>query len=155
MLALYGHPDSGGIWEKHCEDQLKTVGWTAVLLEIWQSIFYHHELDLLLLIYVDDFERWPVQQRTSAKGGRLLRVSSTWILPNPSVVTGVVIMLSRYQGLHILLHTCWTLTRRQLLQLGVTRSRKYKKLLGSRCRTRRSCTSPLRSQAKVVSSDRS
>ena len=57
MLALYGHPDSGGIWEKHCEDQLKTVGWTPVLPEIWQLIFYHAELDLLLVIYVDDFKR--------------------------------------------------------------------------------------------------
>ena len=56
LLALYGHPDSGGIWEKHCEDQLKTVGWTPVLPEIWQSIFYHAELDLLLVIYVDDFK---------------------------------------------------------------------------------------------------
>eukprot|EP00439_Symbiodinium_sp_Y106_P027980 s7047_g3.t1 len=46
----------GGIWEKHCEDQLKTVGWTPVLPEIWQSIFYHGELDLLLVIYVDDFK---------------------------------------------------------------------------------------------------
>ena len=55
-LALYGHPDSGGIWEKHCEDQLRTVGWVAVLPEIWQSIFYHPELDLLLVIYVDDFK---------------------------------------------------------------------------------------------------
>eukprot|EP00439_Symbiodinium_sp_Y106_P061891 s1696_g9.t1 len=56
MLALYGHPDSGGIWEKHCEDQLKTVGWTPVNPEIRQSIFYHAELDLLLVIYVDDFK---------------------------------------------------------------------------------------------------
>ena len=55
-LVLYGHPDSGGIWEKHCEDQLRTVGWVAVLPEIWQSIFYHPELDLLLVIYVDDFK---------------------------------------------------------------------------------------------------
>ena len=31
-LALYGHPDSGGIWEQHCAKQLGTVGWVAVLL---------------------------------------------------------------------------------------------------------------------------
>ena len=56
MLALYGHPDSGGIWEKHCTKQLASVGWKSVLPEIWQSIYYHAELDLLLVIYVDDFK---------------------------------------------------------------------------------------------------
>ena len=55
-LALYGHPDSGGLWERHCQQELEKVGWTAVLPEIWQSVFYHAELDLLLVIYVDDFK---------------------------------------------------------------------------------------------------
>ena len=55
-LALYGHPDSGGIWEKHCTKQLKSIGWVPVLPDIWQSIFYHPELDLLLVVYVDDFK---------------------------------------------------------------------------------------------------
>ena len=55
-LALYGHPDSGGIWEKHCTKQLKSAGWVPVLPDIWQSIFYHPELDLLLVVYVDDFK---------------------------------------------------------------------------------------------------
>jgi hypothetical protein len=27
-LALYGHPDSGGHWERHCEAHLKSVGFT-------------------------------------------------------------------------------------------------------------------------------
>ncbi|CAE7357742.1 GIP, partial [Symbiodinium pilosum] len=55
-LALYGHPDSRGLWERHCQQELEKVGWTAVLPEIWQSVFYHAELDLLLVIYVDDFK---------------------------------------------------------------------------------------------------
>ena len=70
-LALYGHPDSGGIWEKHCEDQLRTVGWVAVLPEIWQSIFYHPELDLLLVIYVDDF-KMAGPTNNLAKGWKLI-----------------------------------------------------------------------------------
>ena len=56
MLALYGHPDSGGIWENHGASQLKGNGWAQVLPEIWQSIFYHPDLELLLVIYVDDFK---------------------------------------------------------------------------------------------------
>ena len=56
MLALYGQPDSGGIWENHCASQLEGNGWVQVLPEIWQSIFYHPDLELLLVIYVDDFK---------------------------------------------------------------------------------------------------
>ena len=26
ILALYGHPDSGGLWEKHCEDIILSLG---------------------------------------------------------------------------------------------------------------------------------
>ena len=26
VLALYGHPDSGGFWERHCEEKLKLIG---------------------------------------------------------------------------------------------------------------------------------
>ena len=55
-LALYGHPDSGGIWEKHCETQLKKVGFEAVLTDIWKSVFYHPVKKLLLVVYVDDFK---------------------------------------------------------------------------------------------------
>ena len=56
MLALYGHPDSGGIWENHCASQLEGNGWVQVLPEIWQSIFCHPDPELLLVIYVDDFK---------------------------------------------------------------------------------------------------
>ena len=55
-LALYGHPDSGGLWKRHCQQELEKVGWTAVLPEIRQSVIYHAELDLLLVIYVDNFK---------------------------------------------------------------------------------------------------
>ena len=55
-LALYGHPDSGGIWEAHCETELAKVGFQAVLRDIWKSVFYHPELKLLLVVYVDDFK---------------------------------------------------------------------------------------------------
>ena len=56
VLALYGHPDSGGLWEKHLEDALSKQGFVRVLPEIWTSIFHHPELDLLLVVYVDDFK---------------------------------------------------------------------------------------------------
>ena len=57
-LARYGHPDSGGIWEKHCETELKKLGFEAVLSDIWKASFNYHPMKKLLLVvvYVDDFK---------------------------------------------------------------------------------------------------
>ena len=55
ILALYGHPDAGGFWELHCEKSLLEVGFTRAAPE-WKSVFRHDKLDLLLVIYVDDFK---------------------------------------------------------------------------------------------------
>ena len=56
MLALYGHPDSGGIWEAYFEKQIGKKGWQSVLKEIWRSVFYHPEFDALFVVYVDDLK---------------------------------------------------------------------------------------------------
>ena len=52
-LALYGHPDSGGFWEQHCERMLKEVGFELVFPSAWPSVFWHPHLRLLLAVYVD------------------------------------------------------------------------------------------------------
>ena len=56
LLALYGHPDSGGIWEQHLNSRVVKQGWQQVLPDIWHSIFHHQELNCLLVVYVDDFK---------------------------------------------------------------------------------------------------
>ena len=53
-LALYGHPDAGGYWEKHCETALHELGFEPV--KEWKSCFYHPKLRLSLIVYVDDFK---------------------------------------------------------------------------------------------------
>ena len=53
-LALYGHPDSGGHWEQHCESKLKEAGYEPV--PSWRSCFWHSRLRLFLVVYVDDFK---------------------------------------------------------------------------------------------------
>ena len=53
ILALYGHPDSGGHWEKHCVSVLTPLGWEAV--NGWPSVFWHLKKKALLVVYVDDF----------------------------------------------------------------------------------------------------
>ena len=57
VKALYGHPDAGGYWENHCNDHLAKVGFVSV--DNLPSIFWHRELPLLLMVYVDDF-KWRV-----------------------------------------------------------------------------------------------
>ena len=69
-LALYGHPDSGGYWEKHCEEQLRKVGFFPVPL--WGSMFYHPGLQLLLMVYVDDF-KMAGSQHNLERGWKLMR----------------------------------------------------------------------------------
>jgi hypothetical protein len=44
ILALYGHPDSGGCWEAHCESHLRSVGFVDV--DPWRSCFWHPRLKL-------------------------------------------------------------------------------------------------------------
>ena len=55
-IALYGHPDSGGLWEMHCEKMLYEVGFIMPDPEGWPSVFFHPEMKLLLVVYVDDFK---------------------------------------------------------------------------------------------------
>ena len=56
LLALYGRPDSGGIWEAYFEKQIGKKGWQTTLKEIWRSVFYHPDLDALLVVYADDLK---------------------------------------------------------------------------------------------------
>ena len=54
VLALYGHPDSGGFWERRCEKHLHSVGFEDI--PAWRSCFWHPRLKLFLVVYVDDFK---------------------------------------------------------------------------------------------------
>ena len=53
VLALYGHPDAG-FWEQHCEKALRVVGFEQC--PNWKSVFRHAKLNLMLVVYVDDFK---------------------------------------------------------------------------------------------------
>jgi hypothetical protein len=57
-LALYGHPDAGGMWEAHCNQHMKAIGFTEVGEKDidWRLVFWHPKLKLLLTVYVDDFK---------------------------------------------------------------------------------------------------
>ena len=70
-IALYGHPDSGGLWEQFCEAMLKLVGFVMPDPEGWPSVFFHPELKLLLVVYVDDFKMSGPKENMS-KGWSLI-----------------------------------------------------------------------------------
>lgn len=52
--ALYGHPDAGTFWEHHCDSCLRRGGFEPI--ESWQSCYWHPNLRLFLVVYVDDFK---------------------------------------------------------------------------------------------------
>ena len=52
--ALYGHPDAGTFWERHCDECLKRAGFVDI--QSWQSCYWHPRLKLFLIVYVDDMK---------------------------------------------------------------------------------------------------
>ena len=55
VKALYGHPDAGTMWEQHCHTAVQKVGFKPLGNE-WPSLYFHPEMKLLLVIYVDDLK---------------------------------------------------------------------------------------------------
>ena len=55
VKALYGHPDAGTFWEQHSDESVRAMGFEPVGEE-WPSVYTHAELQLVLVVYVDDFK---------------------------------------------------------------------------------------------------
>ena len=53
-LALYGHPDAGGYWEKHSQSKMAQEGFIVVPGR--RSCFWHPKLNAFVCIYVDDYK---------------------------------------------------------------------------------------------------
>ena len=70
ILALYGHPEAGGYWERHCEKHLLSVGFKPI--RDWKSCFWHPKFKLFLTVYVDDFKLTGPKSALS-KGWDLIR----------------------------------------------------------------------------------
>ena len=69
--ALYGHPDSGTMWEQHCDKKVREIGFKPIGEE-WPSMYFHDELKLLLVIDVDDVKLAGPSENL-AKGWEMLR----------------------------------------------------------------------------------
>ena len=70
LLALYGHPDSGTDWERYSHAHVESVGFEPV--DGWPSCFWHPDLKLFLVIYVDDFKLSGPRENL-AKGWDLIK----------------------------------------------------------------------------------
>ena len=53
VVALYSHPDAGGYWERHCDEDLRELGFKPVR-ENWPSVYRSHGMDMMLMVYVGD-----------------------------------------------------------------------------------------------------
>ena len=54
LRALYGHPQSGGWWEQHADAIARERGFVPI--PNWRGCYFHAELHIFLIIYVDDFK---------------------------------------------------------------------------------------------------
>ncbi len=92
-LGLYGQTDAWGYWEQHCETHLLSVGFIPI--SEWRSCFWHPELQLFLVVYVDDF-------KLSGPEGNLAK---GWVLIQMGIDTDTPHVMSLFLGLsHI--HIC-------------------------------------------------
>ena len=86
VLALYGHPDSGGYWEKKFNRTARKGGWKPI--EYWPSCFFHPELLLVLVVYVDDFKM----------SGPLANLSKGWSTLRGEIKMGEPEPIGKYLG---------------------------------------------------------
>ena len=71
VKALYGHPDAGTMWEQHCHTAVEKVGFKP-LGDEWPSLYFHPDLKLLLVIYVEDL-KMAGPTANLPKGWKMLR----------------------------------------------------------------------------------
>ena len=85
-LALYGHPDAGTCWEKHCDAKLGEEGFSPVIG--WPGCYSHSSLAVFLTVYVDDFKM----------SGREADVAKAWKLIKELSQTETPTHTGRYLG---------------------------------------------------------
>ena len=67
VLALYGHPESGGHWEQFANAMLVKEGWKPVSVDAFRSVYWHDTFKSIMILYVDDFRiAGPKKHMTAA-----------------------------------------------------------------------------------------
>ena len=86
-MALYGHPDSGGIWEQHFDSKVKQFGFDRAS-EVWNGCYWNPKLKCFLVVYVDDLKIAGPKANVD-KAWKLIRTEFKMDLPG---------MVGRYLG---------------------------------------------------------
>ena len=81
---LYGHPDAGTDWEQHAEKRLSSGDFIPI--PDWKSCFRHPRLDLMLIVYVDDFKL----------AGPKRNLKEGWTRIRKGIITGEPKPIGRY-----------------------------------------------------------
>ena len=63
--------DAGTFWEQRCDESVRAVGFEPIGEE-WPSVYTHEKLQLVLVVYVDDF-KMAGPQKNLAQGWSMLR----------------------------------------------------------------------------------
>ena len=141
VKAPYGHPDAGTMWEQHCDTHVREVGLGAE----WPSMYYHKELKLLLVIYLDDLKLAGASQNFT-KGRELLR-SKLRMEPKADLGLYLGCLLSKgtnrlHDGTEV---TTMTYNMEGLLKLSVE---KYLELVGKDTKLKQVSTPSLPEETK-------
>ena len=144
VKALYGHPDAGTMWERHCDSACKAVGFKPVGEE-WPSVYFHDGLKLLLVVYVDDLKMAGPQDNMK-KGWELLR-SKLNIEPATDLGLYLGCILTKgkaklHDGTNV---TTLTYNMEGLLKLSVD---KYLEIIGKDTKLRKIATPSLPEETK-------
>ena len=132
------------MWEQHCDKYVREVGFMPVGEE-WPSMYFHKELKLLLVIYVDDLKlAGPAQNLT--KGWEMLR-SKLRIEPETDLGLYLGCLLSKgtnrlHDGTDV---TTMTYNMEGLLKLSVER---YLELVGKDTKLKQVSTPSLPEETK-------
>ena len=95
-LALYGHPDAGGYWDKQCDGSLQSLGFHPI--DEWKSCATHARLKLCVVVYVDDF-KLAGPKGNIQKGWGLIHTNTTLDALATSVVFSVASTVSSRKSL--------------------------------------------------------
>ena len=75
QVSAIGSPRQWWHWEAHCAKHLRSVGYTEI--DQWRSCFWHEQLKIFLVVYVDDF-KLAGPAKTIKKGWDLIRRGINW-----------------------------------------------------------------------------
>ena len=84
---MYGHPDSGGIWEKHVDKKVKKFGFDRAS-EVWNGCYWNLKLKCFLVVCVDDLK--IARPRAN--------IDAAWTLIRTEIKMNPPEMVGRYLG---------------------------------------------------------